>query len=714
MFRIRTIVAPTQLIVLILAAILASSPLTVMAAPAAQLGGLSRSSDDAPTGVPLLLGEYAFIELINGDSYRASIVIPESGSYLITAVDDAAAEDFDLVVTDEAGNELFNDIFATTELPLEAGTVTLTFIAVADNLLSFVMLGQIGGMSNDQNQPGKLAPGSVYINDEVNDTLYATVSIPPSDYPRQVLIAMQPDEEDIFYAYAEGDNGNVYISTTTDTNDILRFWTHGGNFNLEVDAYERRSKLSLIVFITGEPTPLNLDAPLDGEIPAGATEVVYELELDTSYSGIDLSVDGEEGLSVTLLDRYYDYDVYFSSYGENELAIDTLYPGVYYVLVKAPEMAEVNIPFALKLTGEAGRPTTVLEDGVAFEDEFADGEASVNYSFEIVNPGALVTISLVGDDEDNNFDLSAGLHPGGINWSSYNYGTEETLTFLAPIAGTYYATALSNDYTGAYTIQVDEGDPAPTLETNGVFYDVVEGNGRNLYLLPIDEARQLLILVIVGPEDTDLDLTVNGYNGNGDNILSLSGYNSGSVEAVSYLIPEAGLYEVAVSASYSDEGGYFFIQAQVVDPRFFGSQWAIDAVASSQYGEEDYASLQATGPTDTPNAGDFPTAWASAEADAGVETLELSYEVPVKPSGLAIFESFNPGAITIIEAYDIDNGEWVVIYEGEAGPVDEPSRVFIPDLIAADFVTDQIRLTLDTSTVEGFNEIDAIQLFGRP
>ena len=39
------------------------------------------------------------------------------------------------IETDEAGNELFDDIFTTTELTLETGTVTLTFIAVADNLL---------------------------------------------------------------------------------------------------------------------------------------------------------------------------------------------------------------------------------------------------------------------------------------------------------------------------------------------------------------------------------------------------------------------------------------------------------------------------------------------------------------------------------------------------------------------------------------------------
>jgi hypothetical protein len=237
---------------------------------------------------------------------------------------------------------------------------------------------------------------------------------------------------------------------------------------------------------------------------------------------------------------------------------------------------------------------------------------------------------------------------------------------------------------------------------------------RNIYLLPIAEAGQLLSVILVGPEAIDLDLTVNGYNSSGDHILSLSGYSNGSAEAVSYLLPEAGLYEVAVSANYSEQGGYFFIQAQVINPLFFGSQWATDATASSQYGEDTYSGLQATGPTDTPNAGDFGTAWASQDPDGGVETLELTYEVPVRPTGVAVYESYNPGAITTIEAFNDESGEWVVMYEGEAAPAEEDYRIFTPELTPVDFATTQIRLTLDTSLVEGWNEIDAVQLFGRP
>jgi hypothetical protein len=718
MFRSHAIVTPMRLMVMVLAALLALSPLAVMAAPVvqpvAQFGSLvkEKAQEDAPTGVTQLLGEYAFVDMNSGDTYTTQVVIPESGSYLITAVDDDAAADFDLVVTNEAGDELFNDVFATTDLDLETGTVTLTFTAAAANTLSFVMLGQIGGMTEDENQPGKLTPGSIYINDSASETLYATLSIPPSDYPRQVLVALQPGDGDTFYAYAQGEN--VYASATTDDNNILRFWTHGGDYDLQVEPYERRSELSLVVFVTGEPAALTFDTPVEGVLPAGATEVVYEVQLDANYTNLDLSVDADSNLGVTLQDKYYDYDVYFSSYGENDLPIDALYPGVYYVLVQSSEAAAEDIPFTLSLTGDAGRPTAAIESGVSTDDEFADGEASVNYSFEVTNPASMVTVTLSGADDDTDFDLSAGLRPGATTWSSYSYGSDETLTFLAPIAGTYYVTVLSNGSTGKFTIQADEGDPAPTLETTGVFYDSVEGNSQNLYQLPITKAGQLLFVILVGPEDIDLDLTVNGYNSDGDNILSLSGYSSGSAEVVSYLLPEAGTYAVGVSSSYSEEGGYFFIQAQVVDPNFFGSQWATDATASSEYGQDDYSAAQVTGASDTPNAGDYGTAWASKDPDAGVETLELTYEVPVKPAGLAIYESYNPGAITTIEAYDDANQEWVTLYEGDAAAIEDASRVFIPEITPVDFATTQIRLTLDTSLVPGWNEIDAVQLYGRP
>ncbi len=710
------------LVTALLATILALSPLAVLAAPSAQLGTRRNTPPAEQTAEPsepaaveqgaesLLLGQYANVVMANGESISYEITIPESGSYLITAVDDLTASDFDMLVTDDAGNELYNDVFATTELALEAGSINLTFTAVADSTLFMVTVGQIGTMSDDEREPGKLLPGSVYIEEGISEARYATFTVPETAYPQQVLIYIEAGEGDTFYGYAEGEN--VYSSITTDTDNILRFWTHGGDYSLYVEPYNRRSAMTLIVFLSGRPAAVTVDEPYEASLASGITQMMYELQLDTNYTDLEITIDSDSDLGVTLMDRYYDSEVYYSSYGEDSVSIDALFPGVYYILVEAPEISDEEIPFVLTITGDAGRPTAQLATGAPFDDEFLDDEVSINYAFDVVNPGAEIVLTLSGADEDTDFDVSVGLRPGSGNWSTYTYGSDETLTFLAPVAGTYYVTVQGNGGVGPFAIQVDEGEQAPLLENGTVSYDFVEGYSSNNYLLPISEGGQLLTVALVGPSAADLDLSVNGYNAQGDSILSLSGYSSGSAEIVSYVVTEPGNYAVTVSANYSEEGGYYFIQAQTVDPRAFGGQWAVDAVASSEISAG--AALQATGPADTPAAGDSPTAWAAAEDDAGLETLELTFTVPVVPYVVGVAETFNPGAITLIEAYDADNDAWVAIYEGSAAPAEEDYRFFVPELALVDFATDQLRLTLDTAAVPGSNQIDAVQLFGRP
>jgi hypothetical protein len=709
------------LIPLLLATLLAFSPLAALAASPAQLGTrrntapAEQNAESSPQAAvaqgteSLLLGQYANVPMVRGESISFEITIPESGSYLITAVDDDAATDFELLITDEAGNELYNDLFATTELALEAGTLNLTFTAVADNTLFMVMVGQIGTMSDDERQPGKLLPGSVFIGEGISEARYATFTVPETPYPQQVLVYMEAGDGDTFYGYADGDN--VYASITTDTDNILSFWTQGGDYSLYIDPYDRRSDITLIVFLSGRPAPITVDEPREAALAANATQLMYELQLDTNYTDLELRVESDADMTVTLMDSYYDSQVYYSSYGEESVTIDALFPGVYYVLVEIAEESDSETPFTLTVTGTPGRPTVALTSGIPADDEFVEGETAINYSFAVTNPGSEVIVTLSGADEDTDFDLSIGLRPGSGNWSTYTYGSDETIKFVAPIAGTYYLTVQSNDGVGPFTLQVDEGNQAPTLESGVVNYDFMDGTLDNIYLLPIEEGNQLLSVALVGPADVDFDLSVDGYNARGDTILSLAGYSSGSAEIVSYIVTEPGNYVVTVSPSYAEDGGYYFLQAQVVDPRLFGGQWAIDAVASSE--GTDGAALQAAGPSDT-FSGDSATAWAAAEDDAGTETLELTFTVPVVPHLIGIAESLNPGAITQIEAYDLDNDAWVTIYTGDAAPIEEATRFFIPDLTAVDFATDQLRLTLDTSAVPGANQIDAVQLFGRP
>ncbi len=696
---------------LILLAVLMVLPVTpAFAAPPAQFGSL-RNADAAENAETLLLGQYGFRDMAAGESVTYALSIPEDGLYFVTAVDEAGA-DFDLVISDANGAEVYNDIFNSTEVELSAGLVTLQFTAVNANVLSFVVVGQIGTMNASENQPGKLFNGSVYMEEEISEPRYATVSIPPTSYPQQVLIYVEPGEEDQFYVWAD-DLETGFHSITTEEDNLLHFWTHGGDFLLYAEPYERRSSLTVIVFLSGRPQAISLDTEVEGSISVDSNEAVYELEIDASYNNLVVELDSDASMNLSLTDKKVNPDIYYDAYGESELVIDSLYPGVYYLTVSTYEPATEELEFTLYISGERGRALGTLNDGETVSDAFEEGEATILYAFNVDAPGTLVEVTLSGDP-DTDFDLYGGMRPGVNIWANYFYGSEETLTFMAPIAGTYYIGVLSNGYSGAFDITAAAVGPAPVLEADMLFAGEVDARSTAVYRLDLTKPNQLLSVVLVGSSEVDLDLEVIGYNAEGDNILTLGGYSSGSAEIVSAQVPEPGTYEVAVSAAYSDEGSPFFIEARVVDPSRFGAQWAVDAVASSQYGDAEYSALQATGFNDTTWGADLPTAWAPQGADDGIETLELAYEFPVVPHAVAIYETYNPGAVVAIEALDIESGEWVTLWEGEAQAPEEIARIFEPELAQVNFRTDSIRLTLDTSAVSGWNEIDAVQLFGRP
>ncbi|MGL4648927.1 MAG: hypothetical protein ACRC1H_05935, partial [Caldilineaceae bacterium] len=63
--------------------------------------------------------------------------------------------------------------------------------------------------------------------------------------------------------------------------------------------------------------------------------------------------------------------------------------------------------------------------------------------------------------------------------------------------------------------------------------------------------------------------------------------------------------------------------------------------------------------------------------------------------------------------FDEDAEEWLVLWEGQE-LTDEPMRAFSPALEEEEIRTTQIRLTLDTESVGGWNEIDAVELLGVP
>lgn len=139
-------------------------------------------------------------------------------------------------------------------------------------------------------------------------------------------------------------------------------------------------------------------------------------------------------------------------------------------------------------------------------------------------------------------------------------------------------------------------------------------------------------------------------------------------------------------------------------------QWAAGARASSEYSNPDWAAHQATGKPDTFQAGDARTAWATVEADGGEEWLEVTYDHAVRPTLVRIHETFNPGAIVKVEAFDAA-GKARVVWEGK-DPVAAAPAWLEASVTPGDWSTRRIRITLDTRLVAGWNEIDAVELVG--
>jgi len=118
---------------------------------------------------------------------------------------------------------------------------------------------------------------------------------------------------------------------------------------------------------------------------------------------------------------------------------------------------------------------------------------------------------------------------------------------------------------------------------------------------------------------------------------------------------------------------------------------------------------QVLGAPNTERAGDLPTAWASREPDAGPEWLAAGFDQAVDIAEVRVRETFNPGAISKITAFQ--NGQEVVLWEGTASGGVAPRDFVIP--VSGNIRADSVVIHLDSARVPGWNEIDAVELVGR-
>ncbi|HQM55164.1 MAG TPA: hypothetical protein PLX29_06740 [Anaerolineaceae bacterium] len=143
-------------------------------------------------------------------------------------------------------------------------------------------------------------------------------------------------------------------------------------------------------------------------------------------------------------------------------------------------------------------------------------------------------------------------------------------------------------------------------------------------------------------------------------------------------------------------------------------QWAVSAVASSQYGDEGWSAKQAVGEPDVEDCQDDIFAWASSSSNT-VEWIELTYETPVIPFEVTVVQSYNPSQVVDITVIAEDGTEFSV-YEGSPETTQYcPAYLTVSIETTAEIYVNKVRITIDQSELGlGWNEIDAVELVGMP
>jgi len=134
-----------------------------------------------------------------------------------------------------------------------------------------------------------------------------------------------------------------------------------------------------------------------------------------------------------------------------------------------------------------------------------------------------------------------------------------------------------------------------------------------------------------------------------------------------------------------------------------------DDNTASADGKRAWGPEQATGEPDTFQAGDIRTAWASLTPDDQKEWLLLEYAEAVVPAVVKIYETHNPGAVHKVTVFAPDGSEIPVWSGDDPTPPDKPMGVSeIP--IKTNVKTNRVKVYIDSPSVPGWNEIDAVGL----
>jgi hypothetical protein len=143
-----------------------------------------------------------------------------------------------------------------------------------------------------------------------------------------------------------------------------------------------------------------------------------------------------------------------------------------------------------------------------------------------------------------------------------------------------------------------------------------------------------------------------------------------------------------------------------------GTVWATEVVGrSSEYQSSDWSARQALGaPNVFPTHGDAKQAWAPQQKNGGQEWIEVRFPTVANAGSVVVVETFNSGALARIDDLS-DPAAPVLLWRDSTTAIAE-SRVLSLELAEPRPIS-HLRILLDTTRANGWNEIDAIGLVPR-
>ncbi len=150
--------------------------------------------------------------------------------------------------------------------------------------------------------------------------------------------------------------------------------------------------------------------------------------------------------------------------------------------------------------------------------------------------------------------------------------------------------------------------------------------------------------------------------------------------------------------------------SRVVD---FSSEFQVLDEKGREVGGNPHFAIQALGkPNVLPAGGYNPNAWSPYNSNS-VEYIQVQFDLPMPIVQIAIGESYNPGSIKEVIAYD-ENDKEHVVYEGRPGPVRENHRMFRIFLDRTPYNVKALKVVIDGRAMDDYIAIDCIGISNSP